>query len=221
MNIEKVVTASSAEVYQAPKIVPTPEDIELIVPSHSNPRYSYGLSKIFTEFYSVHYGASKGISVSSFRPHNVFGPDMGLQHVIPQFIMEFLRQIDGEDEVRIETKGSLDAVRAFCYVDDIVRGLILLSEKNSGVNVYNIGNTQRVTMNGLLSEIGKVMKCDFTVSEGRDEHIGGSMLRCPDITKIADLGYECLVPLSEGLLKTINWYEDNLPKLTRVKNQIY
>jgi nucleoside-diphosphate-sugar epimerase len=146
---------------------------------------------------------------------------MGLQHVIPQFVMEFLRQINSEDAIRIETKGSLEAVRAFCYVDDIVRGLILLSEKNAGVNVYNIGNTQRVTMNGLLDEIGKVMNCDYTVLEGRDEHIGGSMLRCPDISKIADLGYKCLVSLPEGLSKTINWYQENLPKLTHVKNQIY
>ena len=220
-SVKKVITASSAEVYQECDIVPTPEDIPLIVPDVKNPRFSYGLSKIYTEYYSYHFGLKHNMNVSIFRPHNVFGPDMGLQHVIPQFIMEFLKQTDREDEVLIETKGSLEAVRAFCYVDDIVRGLTLLSEKNAGVNVYNIGNTQRVTMNGLLSEIGKLMKCDYTVLEGRDEHIGGSMLRCPDITKIKDLGYECLVPLSEGLLKTINWYQDNLPKLTRVKNQIY
>lgn len=220
-GVEHVITASSAEVYQECATVPTPEDVPLIVPDVKNPRFSYGLSKIYTEYYSYHFGLNHNMNISIFRPHNVFGPDMGLQHVIPQFIMEFLRQIDGEDEVRIETKGSLDAIRAFCYVDDIVRGLILLSEKNSGVNVYNIGNTHRVTMSELLSEIGSVMKCDYTVLAGRDEHIGGSMLRCPDITKIINLGFECSVPLSEGLLKTIDWYQDNLSKLTRIDNQIY
>lgn len=220
-GIENVVTASSAEVYQECNIVPTPEDVPLIVPEVKNPRFSYGLSKIYTEYYSYHFGLKHNMNISIFRPHNVFGPDMGLQHVIPQFIMEFLRQIDGEHEVRIETKGSLEAVRAFCYVDDIVSGLTLLSEKNSGVNVYNIGNTQRITMSELLGEIGRILRCSYTVSLGKNEHIGGSMLRCPDISKIADLGYECLVPLSEGLSKTINWYQDNLPKLTHVKNQIY
>ena len=146
---------------------------------------------------------------------------MGLQHVIPQFIMEFLRQINTEDEVRIETKGSLEAVRAFCYIDDIVRGLILMSKKNSGVNVYNIGNTQRVKISELLSEIGRVLKCEYTLSEGKNEHVGGSMLRCPDLNKIEGLGYKCLVSLSEGLSKTIEWYRDNLTKLTKVKNKIY
>jgi nucleoside-diphosphate-sugar epimerase len=65
-------------------------------------------------------------------------------------LWSFLNRLDSEDEVLIETKGSLEAVRAFCYVDDIVRGLTLLSEKNSGVNVYNIGNTQRVKMSRII-----------------------------------------------------------------------
>ena len=89
MSIPKVVVASSAEVYQKPKTIPTPEDIELVVPSHLNPRYSYGLSKIFTEFYSLHYGLQKDLSVSIFRPHNVYGEDMGYKHVIPVFMLPF------------------------------------------------------------------------------------------------------------------------------------
>jgi len=220
-EIKKVITASSAEVYQECEIVPTPEDVPLIVPDVKNPRFSYGLSKIYTEYYSYHFGLKHNMDVSIFRPHNVFGPDMGLQHVIPQFIMEFLKQTDLEDEVLIETKGSLEAVRAFCYVDDIVRGLTLLSEKNSGVNVYNIGNIQRVKMSELLSEIAKVLKCDYKVLQCQDEHVGGSKLRCPDITKIENLGYECRVSLTEGLSKTIKWYRDNLSKLINVQNQIY
>lgn len=220
-DIAKVITASSAEVYQECDVVPTPEDVPLIVPEVKNPRFSYGLSKIYTEYYSYHFGLKHNMDVSIFRPHNVFGPDMGLQHVIPQFIMEFLKHTNSEDEVLIETKGSLEAVRAFCYVDDIVRGLTLLSEKNSGVNVYNIGNTQRVKMIELLGEIGKVLNCNYKILQSQDEHIGGSMLRCPDITKIENLGYECLVPLSDGLSNTINWYKDNLSKLINVQNQIY
>ena len=220
-GIKKVITASSAEVYQECEIVPTPEDVPLIVPDVKNPRFSYGLSKIYTEYYSYHFGLKHNMDISIFRPHNVFGPDMGLQHVIPQFIMEFLKQIDHEDEVLIETKGSLEAVRAFCFVDDIVRGLILLSEKNSGVNVYNIGNTQRVNMSELLDEIGKVLKCNYSVLQCQDQHAGGSMLRCPDITKIENLGYECRVPLAEGLSNTIKWYRDNFSKLINVQNQIY
>lgn len=220
-HVEKVITASSAEVYQECDIVPTPEDVPLIVPDVKNPRFSYGLSKIYTEYYSYHFGLKHNMNISIFRPHNVFGPDMGLQHVIPQFIMEFLKKINTNEGVRIETKGSLEAVRAFCYVDDIVKGLILLSKKNSGVNVYNIGNTQRVKMSELLDEIGRLLKCEYTVLEGKNEHAGGSMLRCPDITKIGDLGYKCSVPLSEGLLRTINWYQDNLTKLNDVQSQIY
>jgi len=220
-GVGKIITASSAEVYQECNIVPTPEDIPLIVPEVKNPRYSYGLSKIYTEYYSYHFGLKHDMNVSIFRPHNVFGPDMGLQHVIPQFIMEFLRQIDNGTGIQIETKGSLEAVRAFCYVDDIVSGLTLLSEKNSGVNVYNIGNTQRITMSELLGDIARILRCSYTVSQSKNEHVGGSMLRCPDISKIENLGYSCSVPLSQGLVNTINWYKDNFTKLSAVDSQIY
>ena len=220
-DIEKLILASSAEVYQECNIVPTPEDVPLIIPDVKNSRFSYGLSKIYTEYYSYHFGLKHNINTSIFRPHNVYGPDMGLQHVIPQFIMEFLRQINSEKEVRIKTKGSLEAVRAFCYIDDIVSGLVLLSEKNLGVNVYNIGNNNSVKISELLDEIGSVFGSEYTISEAGYDHLGGTMLRCPDINKMESLGYKCSVPLSEGLIKTIKWYQDNLTKLTKIKNTIY
>ena len=220
-GIKKIITASSAEVYQESKTVPTPENVPLVVPDIINPRFSYGLSKIYTEYYSYHFGLKFNLNMSIFRPHNVFGPDMGLQHVIPQFIMEFLRQANGNNKITIQAKGSLEAIRAFCYIDDIVKGLLLLSKKNIGVNVYNIGNTERVTMNDLLSEIGKKLKLPFSISQSTDEHVGGSMLRCPDIQKIEKLGFSCETSLSDGLSKTIDWYQDNYENLKLIKNVQY
>jgi nucleoside-diphosphate-sugar epimerase len=71
-------------------------------------------------------------------------------------------------------------------------------------------------------KLAKVVECaTIRILQSQDEHVGGSMLRCPDITKIENLGYECRVPLSDGLSKTINWYKDNLSKLINVQNQIY
>lgn len=220
-SVPKIVTASSAEVYQECNVVPTPEDVPLIVPDVKNPRFSYGLSKIFTEYYSYHFGKEHGLNMTIFRPHNVFGPDMGLQHVIPQFIMELLKEGNADGETKIETKGSLDAIRAFCYVDDIIDGIILLSESNLGVNVYNIGNSQKISMRELLKLIGKILNVEYQAVQGTDEHFGSSMLRCPDITKIEKLGYTCSVSLHDGLSKTINWYQAHRKKLLLVENKTY
>ena len=213
-NINKLIVASSAEVYQNPDIIPTPEDISLIVPSVQNPRYSYALSKIYTEYYSYQFGIINKKNISIFRPHNVYGPDMGLQHVIPQFIMEFLKN-KTQKVAEINTKGSLDAIRSFCYVDDIVDGIKILSEKNDGVNVYNIGTDHRVSIKDLLDEISKISKKDFLIANSDDQHPGGTKLRCPDISKISKLGFKPKNSLQFGLKKTFEWYENNYSALSK------
>ena len=58
---------------------------------YSKSRYSYGLGKIFAEFYSYHF-SKKNLSIKIFRPHNMFGPDMGNEHVIPQLLKEFSKK---------------------------------------------------------------------------------------------------------------------------------
>jgi UDP-glucose 4-epimerase len=220
-GVEKTVMASSAEVYQECDIVPTPEDVPLVVPAVKNPRFSYGLSKIYTEYYSYHFGLENNMNMSIFRPHNVFGPDMGLQHVIPQFLMQFISQTDIDSEILVNVKGSLDAIRAFCYVDDIVKGIRLLSEHNDGVNVYNLGNTQKISMRDLLNEIAGIMGYKFKVSQEVNEHVGGSMLRCPDISKAEQLGFTCSTNLKEGLARTIDWYKANAKNLLAISSDTY
>ena len=213
-EVNKIIVASSAEVYQNPSVIPTPEDVSLIVPSVHNPRYSYALSKIYTEYYSYHFGLVHEKNISIFRPHNVYGPDMGLQHVVPQFIMEFLKN-KKNDIASIDVKGSLDAIRSFCYVDDIVAGIKLLSEVNEGVNVYNIGTNHKVSMKDLLDEIAKISNKDYKINHNDDQHIGGTKLRCPDISKISDLGYLPTHTLSQGLKNTYQWYEKNYEILSK------
>ena len=96
------------------------------MPDVKNARYSYGLSKIYTEYYSYHFGVQNNMNISIFRPHNVYGTDMGLKHVIPEFIMEFLNK-EEKNKIQLKlVKGQLESVRAFCYVSDIIDGINLL-----------------------------------------------------------------------------------------------
>ena len=86
-GVREFVLASSSEVYQTPPVVPTPENVPLSVPDVLNPRYSYGGGKIISELMLINYGRKVFDRAMIFRPHNVYGPDMGWEHVIPQFVM--------------------------------------------------------------------------------------------------------------------------------------
>ena len=83
-KVGDLVLISSSEVYQTPPVIPTPEDVPLVIPDIHNPRYSYGGGKIISELLAINYGRKDFERVVTVRPHNVFGPDMGWEHVIPQ-----------------------------------------------------------------------------------------------------------------------------------------
>ena len=86
-GIGTLLLASSSEVYQTPPQVPTDEAAPLVVPDPLNPRYSYGGGKIISEMMAINFGRKFFERVLIFRPHNVYGPDMGFEHVIPQFAL--------------------------------------------------------------------------------------------------------------------------------------
>ena len=79
-NIKELYLASSSEVYQTPNKIPTDENESLKIPNIFNPRYSYGGGKILTELMGVHYGKKYFKKLIIFRPHNVYGKDMGNEH---------------------------------------------------------------------------------------------------------------------------------------------
>ena len=91
-KVGDLVLISSSEVYQTPPVIPTPEDVPLVIPDIHNPRYSYGGGKIISELLAINYGRKDFERVVTVRPHNVFGPDMGWEHVIPQFIERIIKK---------------------------------------------------------------------------------------------------------------------------------
>ena len=86
-GIGTLLLASSSEVYQTPPKIPTDEAAPLAVPDPLNPRYSYGAGKLISEIMAINFGRKFFERVLIFRPHNVYGPDMGFEHVIPQFAL--------------------------------------------------------------------------------------------------------------------------------------
>src|SRR5205085_8366769 len=98
-GVRDLVLASSSEVYQTAPEIPTDETVPLSVPDPLNPRYSYGGGKIISELMAFNYGREHFERVIAFRPHNVYGPSMGWEHVIPQFVHRVM-QVAAENPAR-------------------------------------------------------------------------------------------------------------------------
>ena len=130
-GVKELFLASSSEVYQTAPIVPTDESVPLSIPDPLNPRYSYAGGKIISELMAINYGRKFFKRVIIFRPHNVYGPDMGREHVIPQFAIR-LRTLCAQDKnlrLSFPIQGSGQETRSFIFIDDFISSLILLLEK--------------------------------------------------------------------------------------------
>ncbi len=205
------ILASSSEVYQTPPVVPTDETVPLVVPDLWNPRYSYGAAKIISEVMAVHYGRTGFKRVVIFRPHNVYGPDMGWEHVIPQLVLRMKRLCEGSSGVvRLPVQGTGRETRAFIYIDDFTEGLLRVIEKGEHLGVYHIGTDEEVTIRRVAGLIGEYFKRSVDVVPGAgDGHTarGGTPRRCPDIKRLSALGWKSAVPLHKGVHLTAEWYD--------------
>lgn len=210
-DVPHLVVASSAEAYQTPTIVPTDETIPLMLPSSLNPRYAYGGSKIASELIAFNYGQDHFEKVQVFRPHNVYGPDMGWKHVVPQFIsraLELQKTAQGGERRPFPIQGDGLETRAFAYIDDVVDGILLMQARGAHRTIYHIGNDEEVSIRDLVSRITDAVGIDVDIVSGPPA-IGGTPRRCPSIDRLRKLGYSPHFNLSAGIAKTVSWYESN------------
>ncbi len=199
-KIKELILASSSEVYQEPTHIPTDEQERLIIPDITNPRYSYGGGKILTELVGINYGKKYFNKLIIFRPHNVFGPNMGQEHVIPTFINKISKI---KNKGRLKIKGNGKETRSFIYIDDFINGLYKVITKGKHLNIYNIGKNEEITIHNLANRIAKLMNKKIVIDYS-NPHLGGASRRCPDIRKIQKLGYKSKIGLDEGIINTIN-----------------
>jgi UDP-glucose 4-epimerase len=210
-GVRHLVVASSSEAYQSPDLIPTPENVPLVVPDILNPRYSYGGSKLAAELIAFNYGRTGFDRVVVFRPHNVYGPDMGFEHVIPEFTVRAAAAVAasaGRDRVPFPIKGDGRQTRAFIHVDDFTDGLFTVIERGRHLNVYHIGNPEEVTVETLAQMIFEQF-ARMPAFEHEPAPAGETRRRCPDIAKLRALGFAPAIPLAQGLPGVVGWYRAN------------
>ena len=209
VGLERFVFTSTSEVYAgSPQHitvpVPTPEEVPLALPALAQPRTCYLLSKIYGEAMCHH----AGVPFTVVRPHNVYGPRMGLSHVIPELLE---RAYAADDGGALEVF-SIEHRRAFCYIDDAVEIIAraTMAEACEG-EVLNVGDESREVSIGELARIvvaavGKRVE----IVPGPDTP-GSPPRRCPDMANTTRLtGYRASVELETGIGQTYDWYRHNV-----------
>jgi UDP-glucose 4-epimerase len=167
-------------------------------------RWTYAVSKLAGEHMAHAYHQEFGLPTVSVRPFNVYGPGQIGGGAIRAFIEAALA---GRD-LMIHGDGS--QIRAWCYVDDMVEGLLLALEHENAVGEsFNIGNARSaVTIYDLARRIKQLSGCSGELVF-QPIHYLDVELRIPNVDKArALLGFESKVELDEGLEKTIAWYRE-------------
>ena len=208
-----LLLVSSSEAYETPPAFPTPEDVPLVVPDPLNPRYSYGGGKIASELAALAWqrtGILDRLVIA--RPHNVYGPDMGTRHVIPEFCLRMNELVasGAPDPLPFRIQGSGEETRSFCWTGDCTEQFaVLLAKAPPGAGIYHIGTMEERTVAGVAHAVAACYGREVKIEPGVLPE-GSPSRRLPDISKITALGYGGpRVSFDDGLARTAAWYRDH------------
>jgi nucleoside-diphosphate-sugar epimerase len=169
-------------------------------------RWTYAVAKLATEHLAMNYWKQYALPTCSIRPFNIYGPRQVGEGAVHHFIV---RALKGEP-LHVHNDGA--QIRAWCYVDDIVDGILLALTRDEAVgHAFNIGNPRStLTIYALAKEILRLAS-----SASRIEYVPWKQpdveLRIPNIDKARELlAYKPRVDLEEGLLRTVYWYRRQL-----------
>jgi len=201
----RILHASTSEVYGDPDVHPQREDYW----GHVNPigpRSCYDEGKRVAESLCMNYHQAHGLEVRLIRIFNTYGPRMDPNdgRVISNFITQALR---GEP---LTVYGDGAQTRSFCYVDDLIEGMLRMMDQDQDTGPVNLGNPVENSMLELVEQVLEVTGSQ-SVIEHRELPKDDPRQRCPDITKARELlDWSPQVPLATGLQKAVAYYRELL-----------
>ena len=199
-----VLLTSTSEVYGDPLVHPQPETYWGNV-NPIGPRSMYDESKRFAEALTVAYHRTHGTPIRIVRIFNTYGPRIraGDGRVVPAFLSQALR---GEP---MTVHGDGGQTRSLCYVDDLVEGIWRMLTRGV-IGPVNLGNPEEVTMLELARLVRAVVGSDSEIVF-TDRPADDPQVRRPDISRARyELGWEPIVPMSEGLARTADSFREIL-----------
>ena len=209
-NVKRFVDFSTSEVFGRYAFRVGEGDVTT-VGAVGEARWTYAVSKLATEHLCHCYHKQFGLPTVSIRPFNIFGPGQVGEGAVHAFVVRALKG----DPITIHNQG--DQIRSWCYIDDIVDGILLTLERDEAVgHSFNIGNP-RATVT-----IYQLARAVVRLADSRSEirfvewPFPDVELRIPDIDKAQKLiGFKPRVELEDGLMRTIVWYREKLEREAR------
>ncbi len=201
----RILLASSSEVYGDAKVHPQPESYW----GNVNPiglRSCYDEGKRVAETLMMDYYRQNKVDIKIVRIFNTYGPRMAVEdgRVVSNFIVQALQ---GQP---LTVYGDGSQTRSFCYVSDLIEGLVILMDEPNFRGPVNLGNPEEFTILNLAEKILKLTNSRSTIVH-KPLPADDPTRRCPNISLAKDkLGWQPKVSLEEGLLKTIEYFKEKL-----------
>jgi UDP-glucose 4-epimerase len=197
----RIVCFSTSEIFGRRAFRVTEED-DAVLGAVGEPRWTYAVSKLAEEHLAFAYHSEFGLPVTVVRPFNVYGPGQVGEGALRNFVQRALR----DEPITIHGDGS--QIRAWCYIDDMVRSVLLALELDAAVGrSFNIGNARAVATMASLAETvvrvtGSSSPIEFVQRAGADVE-----LRVPRVDLAREvLGFEAMVDLEDGIARTAAWH---------------
>jgi UDP-glucose 4-epimerase len=205
-----VVIASTSEVYGKSTDVPFREGADLVLGATVKHRWAYACSKLIDEFLALAYWKERKLPIVIVRLFNTVGPRQTGQYgmVLPTFVRQALT---GQP---ITVFGDGTQSRSFTYVADVVDALVKLSQEPRAIGeVFNVGNTEEVTIRDLADRVKRITGSSSTVrfvpyDEAYEAGFEDMPRRVPDISKVGRLvGYQPRLGLDEIICRVVESFQ--------------
>ena len=207
-DVKGMLFTSTSEIYGDAKVFPTPEDYWGNV-NPVGPRAIYDEGKRVAETYCYTYFEKYGLPIRTSRIFNTYGPKLDTKGKVKhgRVIARFILQALNKDPITLFGDGS--QTRSFCYITDLIDGLMkLLLKPNMDGEIVNIGNDEEVTMMQLANIVINQTQSNSEIIY-KPLPTDDPTKRNPDISKAKTmLDWTPKISLNEGIMKTIEWYRE-------------
>ncbi len=200
-GVKRVIDFSTSEVFGSYAFRVREADVTSLG-AVGEARWTYAVSKLATEHLAHNYYKQHGLPTCSIRPFNIYGPGQVGEGAIHAFVTRCL----SDEPIRIHNEG--DQIRSWCYIDDIVDGVLLCLSRDEAVGeAFNIGNPRStITIYQLARLVKRISGSDSEI-QFVEWDFPDVELRIPDVKKAEQLlGYRARVDLEDGIARTLDWY---------------
>ncbi len=203
-HCDRLVCFSTSEVF-GQQAFRSDETDKTVMGQVGEARWTYAVSKLAEEHLAIAYQQEKGLPATVVRPFNIYGPGQIGEGALRTFIQRALTN------KTIEIHGDGTQIRAWCYVDDMVKGTLIAMENPAAVGeTFNIGNQRAVvTIYGLANTVIRVLDSSSEITFTRKDYVDVE-LRVPSVAKAEQvLGFTAKVDLEEGIRRTAEYYREH------------